>query len=44
MQPFRVYILGCGSALPTPKHMATSQVVEVRLQPLTRCVHLASAW
>jgi len=30
MQPFRVYILGCGSALPTPKHMATSQVVEVR--------------
>ena len=30
MQPFRVYILGCGSALPTPKHMATSQVVELR--------------
>lgn len=30
MQPFRVYILGCGSALPTLKHMPTSQVVELR--------------
>ncbi|MBQ8047457.1 MAG: ribonuclease Z [Prevotella sp.] len=30
MEPFRVHILGCGSALPTPKHYASSQVVEVR--------------
>ncbi len=30
MQPFRVSVLGCGSALPTPKHMASSQVVEIR--------------
>ena len=30
MQPFKVYILGCGSALPTLKHMPTSQVVELR--------------
>lgn len=30
MQPFRVYILGCGSALPTLKHNASSQVVLVR--------------
>jgi ribonuclease Z len=30
MEPFNVYILGCGSALPTPKHMASSQVVEIR--------------
>lgn len=30
MEPFRVHILGCGSALPTPHHFASSQVVEVR--------------
>lgn len=30
MQPFRIHILGCGSALPTLKHHASSQVVEVR--------------
>lgn len=30
MEPFRVHILGCGSALPTLKHFASSQVVEVR--------------
>ncbi|MBQ7424524.1 MAG: ribonuclease Z [Prevotella sp.] len=30
MEPFRVHILGCGSALPTLHHNASSQVVEVR--------------
>lgn len=30
MEPFKVYILGCGSALPTPRHYASSQVVELR--------------
>uniref|UniRef100_A0AB33IVV3 Ribonuclease Z n=1 Tax=Prevotella sp. GTC17254 TaxID=3236794 RepID=A0AB33IVV3_9BACT len=30
MEPFRIYILGCGSALPTMKHQPTSQIVEVR--------------
>lgn len=30
MEPFKVHILGCGSALPTLKHYASSQVVEVR--------------
>lgn len=30
MQPFKVRILGCGSALPTLKHFASSQLVEVR--------------
>ena len=30
MEPFRVHILGCGSALPTPRHFASSQIVEVR--------------
>jgi len=30
MQPFRIHILGCGSALPTLKHNASSQVVEIR--------------
>lgn len=30
MEPFRVYILGCGSALPTLRHYASAQVVEVR--------------
>lgn len=30
MEPFRVHILGCGSALPTLRHNASAQVVEVR--------------
>ena len=30
MEPFRVHILGCGSALPTRRHNASSQIVEVR--------------
>lgn len=30
MEPFKVHILGCGSALPTLKHFASSQVVEIR--------------
>ncbi|MGI6241957.1 MAG: ribonuclease Z [Prevotella sp.] len=30
MEPFKVHILGCGSALPTLKHSASSQVVEIR--------------
>lgn len=30
MEPFKVHILGCGSALPTLKHNASAQVVEVR--------------
>lgn len=30
MEPFRVHILGCGSALPTLRHNASSQVVELR--------------
>ena len=30
MEPFRIYILGCGSALPTLRHNASSQLVEVR--------------
>ena len=30
MEPFRVHILGCGSALPTLHHNASAQVVEVR--------------
>lgn len=30
MQPFNIHILGCGSALPTLKHYASAQVVEVR--------------
>lgn len=30
MEPFNIHILGCGSALPTLKHFASSQVVEVR--------------
>ena len=30
LEPFRVYILGCGSALPTLRHNASSQIVEVR--------------
>lgn len=30
MTPFKVHILGCGSALPTLRHCASSQLVEVR--------------
>lgn len=30
MAEFRVNILGCGSALPTTQHLATSQVVDLR--------------
>ncbi|MBR6715330.1 MAG: ribonuclease Z [Prevotella sp.] len=30
MEPFKIYILGCGSALPTSKHQPTSQIVEIR--------------
>jgi len=30
MEPFRVHILGCGSALPTLRHYASSQVVDCR--------------
>lgn len=30
MEPFNVYILGCGSALPTLRHFASSQVIEIR--------------
>lgn len=30
MEPFKIHILGCGSATPTLKHNASSQVVEVR--------------
>lgn len=30
MTPFRIHILGCGSALPTMRHNPTSQVVELR--------------
>ena len=30
MEPFRVHILGCGSALPTMRHFASSQVVDIR--------------
>ena len=30
MEPFKVHVLGCGSALPTLRHYASSQVVEVR--------------
>lgn len=30
MQPFKVHILGCGSALPTGRHNPSSQVVEIR--------------
>lgn len=30
MEPFRVHILGCGSALPTLRHYASSQLIEIR--------------
>lgn len=29
MEPFEVHILGCGSALPTTRHNATSQIVRI---------------
>ena len=30
MEKFDVHILGCGSALPTTRHLATSQVINIR--------------
>lgn len=30
MEPFRVHILGCGSALPTFRHFPSSQIIEIR--------------
>lgn len=30
MEPFRVHILGCGSATPNPRHYTSSQIVEIR--------------
>ncbi|MBQ9676743.1 MAG: ribonuclease Z [Prevotella sp.] len=30
MEPFRIHILGCGSALPTLHHYSSAQVVELR--------------
>ena len=30
MEPFRIHILGCGSATPNPRHYTSSQIVEVR--------------
>lgn len=30
MEPFKIYILGCGSALPTLRHNPSSQVVSLR--------------
>lgn len=30
MEPFRIHILGCGSALPTLRHYPSAQIVEVR--------------
>lgn len=30
MEPFRIHILGCGSALPTLRHNPSAQVVEIR--------------
>ena len=30
MEPFKIHILGCGSALPTLHHYASAQVVEMR--------------
>ncbi len=30
MEPFKVHILGCGSALPTLKHNASAQIIEMR--------------
>ena len=30
MEPFKIHILGCGSALPTLHHYASAQIVELR--------------
>ena len=30
MEPFKIHILGCGSALPTVRHFSSIQVVEIR--------------
>ena len=30
MEPFRIHILGCGSATPNPRHYTSSQIVEIR--------------
>ena len=30
MESFRIHILGCGSALPTLKHSASAQLIEMR--------------
>ena len=30
MEPFKIHIMGCGSALPTLKHNASSQLIEMR--------------
>lgn len=30
MEKFEVHILGCGSALPTTRHLATSQIINIR--------------
>lgn len=30
MQPFKIHILGCGSALPTKRHNPSSQIIDVR--------------
>ena len=30
MEKFEIHILGCGSALPTTRHQATSQVLNIR--------------
>ncbi len=30
MEPFKIHILGCGSALPTLRHHTSSQVVDIR--------------
>ncbi|MBR1394071.1 MAG: ribonuclease Z [Prevotella sp.] len=30
MEPFRVHVLGCGSALPTLRHYPSAQIVELR--------------
>lgn len=30
MQPFKVHILGCGSALPTRHHYPSSQIIDIR--------------
>ena len=45
MEKFELHILGCGSALPTTRHFATSQVVNVReVFPLESYFYFSSAW